>query len=72
MVKRWRSTDWWLQSSHRHVKYNRGNAAGNVITTMYGAGWVLDILGVHIVKYLLPNHYAVKSETNKNNVKCKL
>ena len=34
-----------LQNSHRDVKYSRGNIDNNIVKTMYGASWVLEILG---------------------------
>lgn len=37
-------TNWYLQNSHRDVKYSIWNTA-NIIVTMYGAKWVLDLLG---------------------------
>ena len=40
-----------IQNSHRDVKYNIGNIVSNVVITMYGARWVLDLVGDHIVSY---------------------
>ena len=36
-VKGLRSTDWWLQNSHRDIKYSIGNTAHNIVITMCGA-----------------------------------
>ena len=49
-VKRLRSTDWWLQNSHRNVKYNSGNIVNNAVISMYGARWVLDLRKNHLQK----------------------
>ena len=51
MVKGLRSTDWWLQNSHRDVKYSIGSTVNNIVITAYGAKWVLEVVGEkHFVK----------------------
>ena len=40
-----------LYKQSRDVKYNIGNIVSNVVITMYGARWVLDLVGDHIVSY---------------------
>ena len=42
-VKGLRSTGWHLQSSHGDVKYSIGNIINNIVITMYGARWLLEI-----------------------------
>ena len=37
------STNLLLQNNHRGVKYSIGNTVNNVVTTMYGAKWVLHL-----------------------------
>ena len=44
-VERLRNTNGYLQSSHRDVRYSRGNIFNNIVMTMYGARWVLEISG---------------------------
>ena len=39
-----RSINWELQNSHRDVKYSIGNVVNNIVITMDGARWVLEIL----------------------------
>ena len=54
-VKGLRSTDWELQNSHGDVKYSLGNIVNNIVITMYGARWVLDLFGgpfCKLYKYL--------------------
>ena len=43
-VKGLRSTSWQLQKSHRDVKYSTGNIVSNIVITINGARWVLEIL----------------------------
>lgn len=41
-----RTTNWLLQNSHGDVlKCSIGNIIKNIIITMYGVGWVLDLSG---------------------------
>ena len=42
-VNELRSTNWQLQNSHRDVKYSTGNMVNNIVITMCGARWVLDL-----------------------------
>ena len=44
-VKGLRRTNWKLQNSHRDVKHSTGNTVNNIVVTMYGARWVLEISG---------------------------
>ena len=44
-VKGLRSTNWQSQNSHGHVKYSLGSIASNIVITMFGVRWVLDLLG---------------------------
>lgn len=39
------STNWHLQNSRGDVKCNIGILVNNIVTTMCGAMWVLDLLG---------------------------
>ena len=48
--KELRSTDWSLQYSHGYVNYSIGNIISNIVVTMYGAKWVLEILGGTLCK----------------------
>ena len=43
-MKSLRSTNWQLQNSHGGVKYSTGDTVNNNVT-IYGARWVLDLLG---------------------------
>ena len=43
-VKGLRSTEWQLQNSHGDVKYSIEKRVNNIVTTMYGARWILDSL----------------------------
>ena len=49
-VKGLRSTNWWLQNSHGNVGYGMENTVKNIVITMYGARWVLEILVVTFYK----------------------
>ena len=42
-VKGLRRTDWQSQDSHGNVKYLTGNIVDNIVITMYGVRWVLDL-----------------------------
>ena len=48
--KELRSTNWRLwgynQNSHGDVKYSIGNIVSNIVMIIYGARWVLDLLGI--------------------------
>lgn len=44
-VKELTSTNWQLKNSHKNVKYNIGDIVSNLVITMYGVRWVLDLLG---------------------------
>ena len=37
------STNWKLQNSHGDVKYSTGNTVNNIVITMCGARWMLEI-----------------------------
>ena len=52
-VKGLKSTNWQLQNSHRDVKYSIGNIANNIVITVYGVRWVLELSGVHLVNYII-------------------
>ena len=45
MITGLRSTNWSLQNSHGDVKYSIGNIVNNIVITVYGVRWVLDLLG---------------------------
>ena len=62
MISRWEGVGWkrgrdydvqitWNKNSHGNVKYNIGTIVSNIVITMYGARWVLDLVGDHIVSY---------------------
>ena len=34
-----------IKNSHGNVKYSTGEIVNNAVMTMYGARWVLDLLG---------------------------
>ena len=40
-----KSTNWLLPNSHRDIKYSLGNVDNNVVMTMCGARWALEISG---------------------------
>ena len=40
-----RSTNWLLQNSHGDVKYRIRNIVNNIVLSMYGVRWVVDLLG---------------------------
>ena len=42
-VKGLGSTSWGFQNSHRDLKYSLGNVVTNIVITMHGARWVLEI-----------------------------
>ena len=45
-----RSINWELQNSHRDVKYSTGNVVNNIVITMSGARWILEISGGPVCK----------------------
>ena len=47
-----------VKGCHRDVKYRVANVINNIIIIMYGARWVLEILGGHTL-YILSNYCAV-------------
>ena len=51
-VKGFRSTNWYLQNSHGDVKYSLGNMVNNIVITMYGATWLLEISVGHFLSYI--------------------
>ena len=42
-VKELRSTDLYFQNSVEEVKYSIGHIINNIVVSMYGASWVLEI-----------------------------
>ena len=40
-----RSTNWYSQNRHGHVKYSTGNIGNNIVINKYGVGWVLALSG---------------------------
>ena len=48
-----RNRNWQLPNSQGDVKYSTGNTVNNIVTTMCGAEWVLEISGGHFVKYMI-------------------
>ena len=49
-MKGLKSTDWWLQNGHRDAKYSIGNVVNDIVITMYGACWGLEISGGTLCK----------------------
>lgn len=45
-VKGLRGTNWWLQNS-------RGDIVSNTVITTYGVRWALELLGDHLVNYVV-------------------
>ena len=43
---------WQLQNGHGGVQYSIGNIVSNAVITRYGARWVLQLLGDHILSYI--------------------
>ena len=52
-AKEQRSSNWWLQNGHGDVKYSIVTIVNNTVITMYGARWVLEILGNLFVKHMI-------------------
>ena len=52
-AKEQRSSNWWLQNGHGDVKYSIVTIVNNTVITMYGAMWVLEILGNLFVKHMI-------------------
>ena len=52
-VKGLRSTYWWLQNSHRDVKYSTRNIVNNIVITMYEPGGYWKYWGDHFIKYVI-------------------
>ena len=48
-----RSTSSWLQSAHRDVRYTVGNSVNNIVITMCGARWGLELLEGPTVNYVI-------------------
>ena len=51
-VKGLRSTNWWLQNSHRDIKYSIGNIVNNIAITTVVPGGCLKYWGKRFVKYM--------------------
>ena len=47
-----------LQNSHMDVKYSIGNIV-NILITLYGVRWVLDLSGCNLVSYTVTGHWVV-------------
>ena len=52
-VKGLRSTDRWLQKSHREMKYSTGNTVDNTVIIACGARWVRKYQKEHLAKYVI-------------------
>lgn len=50
-VRKFKGTNWQLQNGHRVVKYSTGNTVNDILITVYGARWILEISGEQFVKY---------------------
>lgn len=48
------------------------NLVNTIMTTMYGAKWILEIPGGKFVKYIVVQLLAVHLKRIQNNTKCKL
>lgn len=46
------STDWQLRNNHGDVNYSVGNIDDDIVITMYGARWILEISGGTLMKYM--------------------
>ena len=44
-MKGLRNTNWQLPNSRGDVKYTIGNIVSNIVITLHGARWVMDISG---------------------------
>lgn len=52
-MKGLKTTNWQLQNSPGDVKDSIGNIVSNIVVTMYGVRWVLDLLGGPLFKLCL-------------------
>ena len=43
-MKGWKSANWQLQNNHGDAKYSTGNIVNNIVISMCGVRWVLDLL----------------------------
>ena len=50
----------------RDVKFSPGSIVSNTAISMYGAGWVLDLLRDHFVNYMNVYSLCYTPETNIN------
>ena len=48
-----RSTNLVITNSHRNIKYSAGTIVNNVVITMYGARWALELSEDHFVNYII-------------------
>ena len=51
-VKRLRSTNWQLQNSRGDVKCSMENTVNDTVINMYGARWVPELSGDHLIFYI--------------------
>ena len=51
-MKGLRSTNWQLQNSYGDVKHSIGNIVNDIVITMYGVRWVLDLSQGSLCKVL--------------------
>ena len=51
-LKRIGVEDWWLQNSDGNVEHSTENTVNNIVITVYGARWVLDLSEDHFVNYI--------------------
>ena len=73
-VKGLKHTNWQLQKSHRHVKHSVGNPVNNIVITLHGARWALQVSGEPHCKLVhgCLNHHALLLKLIQNNIECKL
>lgn len=48
-----------------NTKRTIGNLVNNIVRTMFGASWVLEMLGDHSVKYVIVRPLGTMPESNK-------
>ena len=70
-MKGLRRTYWQLQNSHRDVKHSIGNIVGNIVITVYGVRWVLEIPGGPLCK-VSDCVTTMHLKPMQNNIDCKL
>ena len=58
-MKGLKSTNWLAQNSHGDGTYSTGNIVNNIVITVHGARWALELWGITSQIIYMSNHYTI-------------